>query len=209
MMCSNKTLEENILLNSNYKIRTEHLELRCFTINDLDDMMELRSDPQNTPFAPDDLWRTEQDAKDFYNFATLFYDNNPNQPGWFRYFFAIREIDNVKVIGFCGIGAPDFNRGITEVFYGLLHTKWNHGFATEAAKAMLDFGFNKIQLDRIVGFFKPGNIGSRRVIEKSGLKEIGILNNIPKDHDCFGNILFEITRNDYVKYKQQPIMSIS
>ncbi len=41
------------------------------------------------------------------------------------------------------------NHSITEVFYGLIHTKWNHGYATEAAQAMLDFGFNKIQLERL------------------------------------------------------------
>lgn len=33
---------------------------------------------------------------------------------------------------------------------------------------------------------------------KAGLKEIGIHDNIPKDHDCFGNSLFEITHNVYV-----------
>ena len=86
------------------------------------------------------MWRTEQDAKDFYNFATLSCDNNPYQPDWFHYFFAIREIDNEKVIGFCGIGAPDFNHSITEVFYGLFHTKWNHGYVTEAAKASFHVG---------------------------------------------------------------------
>ena len=100
----------------------------------------------------------------------MFYDNNPNRPSWYRYFFSIREIDNDKVIGYCGIGTPDFDPSMTEVFYGLLHTKWNRGYGTEAAMAMLDFGFNKIQLDRIIGFIYPGNIGSRRVLEKSGFK---------------------------------------
>lgn len=187
------------MLKREYIIKTERLELRCFTINDLDDMTEYRSNPKNNPFAPEDIWRSEHDAKDFYDFATLFYDDNPNQPNWFRYFFAIRELGDEKVIGFCGIGAPDFDRISTEVFYGLVNTKWNKGYATEATKAMLYFGFSEIKLERIIGFINPDNIASRRVLEKSGLKEIGALDNIPQDHDCFGNILFAITHDEYIK----------
>jgi len=160
-------------------------------------MMELRSNPDNNPFAPDDLWKSEQDAHDFFHFASLFYDDNPKRPHWFRYFFSIRERGGDKVIGYCGIGAPDFDRTLTEVFYGLVRSKWNRGYATESAKAMLDFGFNEIRLDRVIGFIHPGNIASRRVLEKAGLTEIGVLDNIAKDHDFFGNTLFEITRQDY------------
>lgn len=191
------------MLKRDYKIQTAQLELSCFTPADLDDMMELRSDPDNTPYAPDDLWKSEQDARGFFDFAALFYDNNPKQPKWFRYFFAIRELGQQKVIGYCGIGAPDFDRSVTEVFYALLHTKWNRGYATEAAKAMLEFGFHHLKLQRIIGFIHPDNIGSRRVLEKAGLKEIGALNHIPEAHDFFGDTLFEITRETYAQLKQR------
>ncbi len=107
------------LAKSDYKITTAYLELRRFTWADLNDMLELRSDSKNNPFAPDDLWRSEQDAEDFYHFAALFYGNNPDRPDWFRYFFAIRKIGKEKVIGYCGIDAPDFDRQMTEIFYGL------------------------------------------------------------------------------------------
>lgn len=187
------------MLKNDFEKKTGRLVLRCFSIKDFNDMMELRSSPENNPFAPDDIWRSEKDANEFFDFATLFYDNNPNRPSWFRYFFAIRENDNEKVIGFCGLGAPDFDRNVTEVFYGLIHTKWNQGYATEAAQAMLDFGFNEIGLNRIIGFTHPNNIASRRVLEKTGLKEIGVLDNISKAHDFFGNTMFEILSKDYVK----------
>ncbi|MDF2675667.1 MAG: acetyltransferase, partial [Clostridiales bacterium] len=94
-----------------------------------------------------------------------------------------------------------FDRNVTEIFYSLTHTKWHRGYATETAKAMLDFGFNVIKLDRIIGFIEPGNNGSRRVLEKSGLREIGSLDYIPKENDFFGNTLFEITYNDYLNLK--------
>lgn len=192
-------------IKSDFIINTPNLQLKCLNLNDWDDMMELRTNPANSPFNPDDIWKSEKDAKDFFDFATLFYDDNPSQPNWFRYFFAIREHGNDKVIGICGIGAPDFDRSITEVFYGLTNTKWNKGFATEATKAMLNLGFNQINLDRIIGFINPNNIGSSRVLEKSGLKEIGILDNIPIGHDCFGNTLFEITRDEYIRKQNRLI----
>ena len=182
-------------LKSNTVIQTERLTLRCIRAEDLDDMMELRSDPANSPFEPDDIWRSQQDALDFLQFASLFYGKKRKRPRWFRFFFAITETGSPKVIGFCGLGAPDFDRSITEVFYSLARAKWGRGYATEAAKAMVAFGFNEMKLRRIYGFIHPDNIASRRVLEKSGLVEIGTLDQIAKDHRYHGNPLFEITRS--------------
>ena len=186
------------MLRSDKVIYTKNLELRCFTLDDWDYMMELRSDPLNSPFAPNDIWKNDKKAKEFFDFATQFYDDNPNSPDWYVYFLSIREKENDKVIGYCGIGAPEFNRDLVEVFYSLTKDKWNNGYATECAKAMLEFGFDEIGLDKIIGYIHPDNSASRRVLEKVGLKEVGILDYIPLDNNFYGNVLFEITRDEYI-----------
>lgn len=57
-----------------------------------------------------------------------------------------------------------------EIFYGLSNEYWGQGLATEAAKAMLHYGFDIIGLKRIIAVVKPDNIASRKVIEKIGMK---------------------------------------
>jgi RimJ/RimL family protein N-acetyltransferase len=46
---------------------------------------------------------------------------------------------------------------------------WRAGYATEGARAVRDFGFEALGLDAIVSFTTPGNVRSRRVMEKIGM----------------------------------------
>ena len=60
-----------------------------------------------------------------------------------------------------------------EVGYRFLETHWGNGYATEAARATIAFGFDELQLDRIVAVTLPDNRASRRVLEKCGLAFVG------------------------------------
>jgi len=61
-----------------------------------------------------------------------------------------------------------------EVGYRFLKEHWGHGYATESAQASIDFAFDEVGLDRIVAVALETNIASRRVLEKCGLREIGL-----------------------------------
>ena len=56
--------------------------------------------------------------------------------------------------------------------YRILPQYWGKGFATEAAMAALDYGFNKLDLSEIIGMVHEENVASRKVLEKCGLKFI-------------------------------------
>lgn len=74
-----------------------------------------------------------------------------------------------QVIGHCGLQyLPDGSD--VEVFYLLDKPFWNQGLGTEAAEATIRFGFERAGLKRIVALAMPDNIGSRRVMEKTGLR---------------------------------------
>jgi RimJ/RimL family protein N-acetyltransferase len=75
-------------------------------------------------------------------------------------------------IGFVGLAVPRFQAHFTpcvEVGWRLASDYWNRGYATEAARAVLKFGFESAGLSEIVSFTVPANLASRRVMEKIGM----------------------------------------
>ena len=82
--------------------------------------------------------------------------------------WAIVTPDDAQVIGWCGLEyLPELQQ--TELAYLLSKRAWGRGYATEAARAALDFGFGRAGLTTIIGLVHPANTGSIRVLEKCGL----------------------------------------
>ena len=73
-----------------------------------------------------------------------------------------------KMIG--GVGLSEFNNKSCQVGYWLGKKYWGNGFATEALKSILDFGFDQLNLEKIYAAYKIGNEGSIRVLNKSGFE---------------------------------------
>ena len=75
-------------------------------------------------------------------------------------------------IGFVGLSVPNFQAAFTpcvEIGWRLAYDHWGHGYATEAARAALDFGFGELALHEIVSFTVPANLRSRGVMERIGM----------------------------------------
>jgi RimJ/RimL family protein N-acetyltransferase len=73
-----------------------------------------------------------------------------------------------EIIGWAGLQyLPELDE--TEVGFLLDRPFWGRGYATEAAKASLDFGFEQVSLSQIIALVHPENMASRRVIEKCGM----------------------------------------
>ncbi len=79
--------------------------------------------------------------------------------------------DEEKIIGWVGLQfLPELDE--TEVGYLLDKPFWGKGYATEAARASLQFGFDHFAFSRLIALVHPENIPSRRVLEKCGMKYI-------------------------------------
>ena len=79
-----------------------------------------------------------------------------------------------RLVGWDGLQhLPELDE--TEVAYLLSRRVWGHGYATEAGRAAIQFGFETAGLDQIIGLVHPDNIASIRVLEKCGL---GFVNRI-------------------------------
>jgi len=82
--------------------------------------------------------------------------------------WAVETLENNILIGRCGLGyLPDTDE--IEVGYILGRDFWGKGYATEAAKASLNYGFTHLEVNEIVGIVHVDNIGSQHVLQKIGM----------------------------------------
>jgi [ribosomal protein S5]-alanine N-acetyltransferase len=82
----------------------------------------------------------------------------------------IRENGCDEIIGFCGLRTfEDFDE--VEILYGLSESKWNLGYAIEAARAVERYAFEHAGLARLIGVIDRPNLTSWRVLEKLGMRE--------------------------------------
>jgi RimJ/RimL family protein N-acetyltransferase len=83
------------------------------------------------------------------------------------------EIPSVtSFAGFIGLSVPRFEAPFTpcvEIGWRLAREYWGLGYAPEGARVVLDFAFQALGLDQVVSFTTPGNLRSRRVMEKIGM----------------------------------------
>ncbi|MBU0693024.1 GNAT family N-acetyltransferase [bacterium] len=108
--------------------------------------------------------------------------------------------ENNRVIGWCGLAPMLVDPADVELYYGLHPDYWNQGIATEAAAAMLRFGFEELKLPRIVGITLPHNKPSARVLEKIGLIYRWTIHDLPKELNYFeGCSYFSLSKNDYIQ----------
>lgn len=143
------------------EIETARLRLRPFTPEDLDDMYPIYSNPEVVRYVGKGV-RTREETE-----IGLFYTIEHYRHG-FGMWAVVDKMDN-KTIGRCGLCFLDRTPEV-ELGYVLDKPYWGKGLATEASLASLKYGFEEIQLDRIVAIAHPLNLASRRVMEKVGMK---------------------------------------
>ncbi|HEY2566295.1 MAG TPA: GNAT family N-acetyltransferase, partial [Candidatus Aquirickettsiella sp.] len=84
--------------------------------------------------------------------------------------YAVELKSNREFIGFAGLLVVSFEAHFTpavEIGWRLAFRHWGNGYATEAAKAIVDFAFSTLRLEKVVSFTVENNIRSRRVMERS------------------------------------------
>jgi RimJ/RimL family protein N-acetyltransferase len=92
-----------------------------------------------------------------------------------KFQFAITFPNDGRVIGNCGIRRKPENDWDADIGYELSPEYWNRGYATEAALAVVNFGFQTLRLHRISAWCIAANTASARVLEKVGLRLEGRL----------------------------------
>lgn len=143
-------------------MKTKRLIHKPFTTDDLDDLVELRSDPEVARYLGGEKAMTRDWNKGRLEFYISCYKDGL---GMHKMYW--RETD--ELIGWSGLQPLQGSEEI-EVGYGLIQKFWGRGIGFETGEAWVDFGFNQRSIGRIVAVSHIENVGSRRILEKLGMK---------------------------------------
>lgn len=143
-------------------LQTPRLTLRRMTEADATSILELNSDPEVLKYLHEPVLRDEAHALEVIRTIILpQYENNLGR-------WAIITKDNNEFVGWCGLKQrPEINE--IDLGYRLKQSAWGKGYATEAAKATLAYGFNTLQLPVITGRAHIDNTASLKILEKIGM----------------------------------------
>lgn len=142
-------------------LETPRLYLREMTVDDASNAYGLNLDPDVVKYTGDVSFVSVDEAREFL----ANYDHYKKY-GFGRW--AVIEKMNHEFLGWCGLKyTPEDDE--FDIGFRFLKKYWNKGYATEAAKPCIEFGFNKWDMQVIVGRAMKENIGSIKVLEKIGL----------------------------------------
>lgn len=184
-------------------LETERLVLRRFTTGDLDDLVELDSDPAVMHYVTGGRATSRDEMRDV------------NLPWWLAYyaahpgfgFFAAVEKATGEFLGWFHFRPhpdgprPDGTRAGAELGYRLRRAAWGRGFGTEGSRALIGKGFAELGVERVFAETMAVNVASRRVMEKAGLRYVRTFHQdwpdrIPGDEQ--GDVEYALTRAEFL-----------
>ncbi|MCE2992958.1 MAG: GNAT family N-acetyltransferase [Candidatus Jidaibacter sp.] len=176
-------------------IETERLILRTWTSEDIEPFYTMNQDPKVTKFLLGPLMLEE--CESFIQAQNEhFHEHNYT-------LFATELKESDEFIGFVGLKyrglefKTEFSPS-TEIGWRLASQYWGKGYATEAAIAVLKYGFEKCGLDQIVSFTVPANVKSIAIMERLGMQRDGDCNfkhpNLADNHPLSEHVLYKISK---------------
>lgn len=189
-------------------LKTSRLRLRTWQTTDIPKMAELSSDKEVMRYFPST--QTYEETEKFVQHNLDHYKAHD------FCLYAIDLIHTGDFMGFVGLNVPWFtipnfqskNNPVVEIGWRIDKKYWGNGYATEAAKAVLNYAFEKLKLEEIISFTAEINLPSRRVMEKIGLKHD------PKDDfnhpklepssPLYHHVLYKICLKEYLQKKSEP-----
>jgi RimJ/RimL family protein N-acetyltransferase len=167
-------------------IYTKRLFIRPFKPEDVVDIYDLRNDSEVMRFI-----REPQSFSEVESWVKMISSKWETEKIGIAGVFCL---ETKELIGWCGLWIlPE--SGETEVGYAIKQKYWRKGYASEAATEVLNYGFNKLNLDKIVAVARLENIGSINVMKKIGMEFIKIGNFYGRELVQYGIKKEEYDRN--------------
>jgi len=178
-------------------IRTRRLTLRAAKMSDAEDLYEYSRDPAVAKHVLWDAHTSIHQTRAYIRYLIRQYKNG--QPSS----FVISITETGKVVGTIGFMWIQQENRSAEVGYSLSRAYWNQGIMTEALTALLDFGFLKLNLNRIEAQHESDNPASGRVMAKAGMNFEGRLRQRIYNKGRFADVdLYSILRQEYMSRKR-------
>ncbi|MBL7882505.1 MAG: GNAT family N-acetyltransferase [Bacteroidia bacterium] len=146
----------------NIKLETERLYLREFSIEDVQLLIDLNADEEVTRYTGDGPVKDLEEAKRILT-DIIFPQYKNNIGRW-----AVHLKSSNEFIGWCGLKDIQEDNEV-DLGYRFFKKHWGKGYATESAKAVLEYGVNKLKLKNIIARAAKENTASIHVIKKLGM----------------------------------------
>jgi len=144
-------------------LETDRLTLRQFTLDDVDNLFELNSDPEVMRYLSGGKPTPREKIRDeIIPFHLGVYAASGRLGTW-----AAESLSSGEFLGWFHF-RPGHGEG-AELGYRLRRAAWNQGYATEGSRALIRKGFTELDVPRVFALTMTVNTGSRRVMEKAGL----------------------------------------
>lgn len=177
------------------KIETERLILRKIRLSDAEAMYEnWANDPEVTKHLP---WDTHANVEETRRIIQHWIDIE-DEPLCFRWAMELKEIG--QVIGLIDCANVRALHESCEIGYSMSRRFWNRGVMTETVKAIIDYLFQQVEMNRITAKHLIKNSASGRVMEKAGMTYEGTLRQYVrrKNGNGFDDVkLYSILREEY------------
>jgi RimJ/RimL family protein N-acetyltransferase len=158
-------------------LETERLVLRRFRLTDLKALAVLYANPEVRKYFPEGTLTHEQTREEL----EWFLNGHPRRPE-LGLWAAIHK-PTKAFVGRCGLLPWTIEgREEVEVAYLMDPRYWGQGLATEAARAILEYGFGTLGCTRLISLIDPENTASRRVAERIGMHLERQVDGIDGDH---------------------------
>jgi RimJ/RimL family protein N-acetyltransferase len=147
-------------------IVTERLVLRRYTHDDIPDVLRFPSQPSVTS---ENIQPTEEGIRKYIDLQNSYQPFEKDKV----FELAVERKEDGKVIGLVGLICRDHGQG--EIGWALVVEHRGQGYATEAARALMDYGFNSLGLHRIHADTSSDNLASWRIMERLGMRREALL----------------------------------
>lgn len=168
-------------------LETERLLLRRVTSTDVNEIFELRSNPETMKYIPRPLVKTEEDALKHFQTIDDAIDNNVGI-NW-----AVTLKENPKLLGIMGFYRLQPENYRAEIGYMILPEFNGKGIVSEAIPRILEYGFTTMKLHSVEAVIDPDNIASERVLQKCNfVKEAHFKENEYFDGKFWDSVVYSI-----------------
>jgi ribosomal-protein-alanine N-acetyltransferase len=173
-------------------LTTERLCLRQLTHADAEAIMAIFGSPEVLRYLNDDPVDTREKAVKMIDWLNDFFKNHKAVP------WGVTLSDDDHVIGHCGWYAWDRANRRVDIGYHLMPSHWGKGYATEAARAVIGWCFDNLDVHRIQADCTDGNIASERVMLRCGFRHEGTWRESCWEHGRFVDIKqFGLLRREF------------
>ena len=159
------------MLKNQYIFTSDRLGFRNWLKEDIEQFAKINADLEIMKYFSKPLTFIESE-KQIYRYKKHYDKYGYN-------YFATELLDSGEFIGAVGLGYKDYKAKFnpaTDIGWRLKKNVWNKGYATEGARKCLEYGFNKLNLKKIISTCTITNIKSENIMKKIGMIKKGEFN---------------------------------